>query len=133
MGKEHGMAELDFTSFLQAAVKGVPLLFVVFGLVEWAKRLTKKDGSQLITGNGLLVLSLFLGLFFGSGFMVMSERPPLSLDWYVLFVYWFGVGVYGLAIGLVASGLYDLIKGLITQLVARAVNQTYRGNIGGEY
>jgi ABC-type polysaccharide/polyol phosphate export permease len=127
------MEGMDFTSFLQAAVKGVPLLFVVFGLVEWAKRLTKPDGSQLITGNGLLVLSLFLGLFFGSGFMVMSERPPLSLDWYVLFVYWFGVGVYGLAIGLVASGLYDLIKGLITQLVTRAVNQTYRGNIGGEY
>ena len=126
------MAELDFTSFLQAAVKGVPLLFVVFGLVEWAKRLTKKDGTQAINGNGLLVLSLALGLFFGSGFMIMSERPPESLDWYVLFVYWFGVGVYGIAIGLVSSGLYDLIKGLISKLVTRAVNQTFNNNVGGE-
>ena len=126
------MAELDFRLFLQAAVKGVPLLFVVFGLVEWAKRLTKKDGTQAINGNGLLVLSLALGLFFGSGFMIMSERPPESLDWYVLFVYWFGVGVYGIAIGLVASGLYDLIKGLISKLVTRAVNQTFRGDFGGE-
>jgi hypothetical protein len=122
-----GLQGLDFTSFLQAAVKGVPLLFVVFGLVEWGKRLTKKDGSQLITGNGLLVLSLFLGLVFGSGFMIMTERPPQSLDWYVLFVYWFGVAVYGLAIGLVASGLYDFIKGLITQLVSRAINNTAHG------
>jgi hypothetical protein len=122
-----GIEGLDFTSFLQAAVKGVPLLFVVFGLVEWAKRLTKKDGSQAIDGNGLLVLSLTLGLLFGSGFMVMTERPPLATDWYVLFVYWFGVGVYGLAIGLVASGLYDFVKGLITQLVGKAVSQTFRG------
>ena len=126
------MAELDFRLFLQAAVKGVPLLFVVFGLVEWAKRLTKKDGTQAINGNGLLVLSLAIGLFFGSGFMIMSERPPESLDWYVLFVYWFGVGVYGIAIGLVSSGLYDLIKGLISKLVTRAVNQTFRGDFGGE-
>ena len=122
-----GLSGLDFTSFLQAAVKGVPLLFVVFGLVEWAKRLTKKDGSQAIDGNGLLVLSLTLGLLFGSGFMVMTERPPLATDWYVLFVYWFGVGVYGLAIGLVASGLYDFVKGLITQLVGKAISQTFRG------
>lgn len=126
------MEGLDFTTFLQAAVKGVPLLFVVFGLVEWAKRLTKKDGTQLIDGNGLLVLSLFLGLLFGSGFMLMTERPPQALDWYVLFVYWFGVGVYGLAIGLVASGLYDFVKGLITQLVTRAVKQTFNDNVGGE-
>jgi uncharacterized membrane protein len=126
------MEGMDFTSFLQAAVKGVPLLFVVFGLVEWAKRLTKPDGSQLITGNGLLVLSLFLGLFFGSGFMVMSERPPITNDWYVAFVYWFGVGVYGLAIGLVASGLYEFVKDLISKLVTRAVNQTFRGDFGGE-
>lgn len=122
-----GMEGLDFTSFLQAAVKGVPLLFVVFGLVEWAKRLTKKDGSQLITGNGLLVLSLALGLLFGSGFMIMTERPPESMDWYVQFVYWFGVLVYGIAIGLVASGLYDFVKGLIEKLVTRAINQIYRG------
>ena len=121
------MEGMDFTSFLQAAVKGVPLLFVVFGLVEWSKHLTKKDGTQLIDGNGLLVLSLLLGLLFGSGFMIMTERPPQASDWYVLFVYWFGVGVYGIAIGLVASGLYDSIKGLITQLVGRAINQMSRG------
>ena len=122
-----GLSGLDFTAMLQAAVKGVPLLFVVFGLVEWAKRLTKKDGTQAVTGNGLLVLSLLLGLLFGSSFMVMSERPPLATDWYVLFVYWFGVGFYGLAIGLVASGLYDFVKDLIEKLVTRAINQTFRG------
>jgi hypothetical protein len=122
-----GLSGLDFTAMLQAAVKGVPLLFVVFGLVEWGKRLTKKDGSQLIDGNGLLVLSLALGLLFGSGFMIMTERPPESMDWYVQFVYWFGVLVYGIAIGLVASGLYDFVKGLIEKLVTRAINQIYRG------
>lgn len=122
-----GLSGLDFTAMLQAAVKGVPLLFVVFGLVEWGKRLTKKDGGQLITGNGLLVLSLTLGLVFGSSFMVMTERPPVANDWYVLFGYWFGVVFYGLAIGLVASGLYDFIKGLIGGLVTKAINQTFRG------
>jgi hypothetical protein len=123
-----GMEGLDFTSFLQAAVKGVPLLFVVFGLVEWIKRFTKKDGTPAVTGNGLLVLSLLLGLLFGSGYMIITERPPQALDWYVLFVYWFGVGIYGIAIGLVASGFYEVIKDLISNLVTRVINKTITPN-----
>jgi len=100
-------------NFAKAAVVGaVPLMFVVLGLVEWFKRFKRKDGSQAITGNTLILVSMVIGLLFGVGYMVTQERPPASLDVYVLFVYWFMALVFGLAIGLISSGVYDIYKNI---------------------
>ena len=106
-------------SFLDHAVAGVPLLFVVLGIVEWFKSFKGKDGLPLIAGNGLLQLSLFWGLLLGMCFMLSQTRPPIG-DWWVVYVYWFAVVFYGLALGLVASGFYDVIKNLVGKLTVKS-------------
>lgn len=112
-------AELDFETFLKAAVNGVPLMFVIIGLVEWSKSFKNKAGEQAIQGNGLLILSMSLGVLFGTGYMLVQTRPPQSADWYVHFVYWFGVITYSLALGLSGSGLYNMIRNKINELFKR--------------
>ena len=100
---------MDLVSFLKPAVAGVPLVFVIMGLVEWLKRLG-------VTGNNILYASMGIGVVIGSGYMVTQTRPPL-VDAWIIYVYWFAVIVYGLAMGIVASGLYDVIKNMLKPMV----------------
>jgi hypothetical protein len=76
-------------------VSGVPLLVIVFGLVEFAKKL----GAQ---GNTLTVVSAVIGLVLGVAFKLSEMYPAFAL--------WFQVVVFGLAIGLAACGLYDFMN-----------------------
>lgn len=87
---------MDISEFINVAVAGIPLLFVVLGLVEWIKRLG-------VSGQWLLVASMLIGLVFGAGYQLSNEIP-------VTFGGWFAVIVYGLALGLVASGIYDVLR-----------------------
>lgn len=97
--------------FATSAMIGfVPLLFVVLGLVQYIKLLKNSQGEQLITGNWLLLCSLVIGSVFGVITRMLAERPPGGGDWYIQFVYWVVAIVYGLAIGLIASGLYDVLN-----------------------
>jgi len=79
-----------------AVAGGIPILIVVMGLVEFTKRLG-------LTGKALLVTSMLLGLLFGVAFQVAQNGLPGD------FGGWFAYAVFGLAMGLVASGIYDLI------------------------
>lgn len=103
---------MDLNLFLQASVSGVPLVFVVIGIVQWFKVFKKGDGSPVFSGNVLNIISMFVGLLLGGGYMLIQTRPP-SGDWYPSLTYWFSTAVYGLAMGLVASGLYNTAKELI--------------------
>jgi hypothetical protein len=47
--------------------------------------------------------------------MVAQQRPPAG-DWQAGLGYWFAVMVYGMAMGLVASGVYDAMKGMMPSL-----------------
>jgi len=89
---------MDFSS---AVVVGVPLILVVIGLVEVMKKL----GLQ---GSWLIVASLLVGLSFGVAYQ-------WSLGPLVTFAEWFGAIVYGLGIGLVATGIYAAAKSAISQ------------------
>jgi hypothetical protein len=82
---------IDFTQLL---VGGIPLLIVVFGLVEFIK-------SFGLKGSWLTVISLLLGLAFGVAFRFASDGVPVG------FAAWFAVITFGLALGLIASGFYD--------------------------
>ena len=84
---------MDFTSYL---VAGVPLVLVVLGLVEWVKSL----GLQ---GVAVKLVSMAIGLVLGIGYQ-LSLAVPIG------FSGWFGASVFGLALGLVASGIYDVLK-----------------------
>jgi len=74
-------------------VGSIPLMLVIFGLVEFIKSLGLK-------GNLLTVVSLLLGLGFGMAFRISSTGIPIG------FGGWFEAVVFGLAIGLTTSGFY---------------------------
>jgi hypothetical protein len=112
---------MDITVYLQAAMRGVPLLFVVLMLVEALKRVKNKDGEQAVNDNWLLLSSLLIGLVLGIGYMVASDRPPAGDDWYPIFVYWFGLFIYGTGLGLLASLFFDALKGIVEKAVEKLI------------
>ena len=90
---------LDLKSFVDASVVGIPLIAVVMGLVTWLSETFSLVGKQS------LIASMLIGLILGGGFQ-LSQATPAD------FAGWFAVIVYGLALGLVASGIYDTGKKL---------------------
>jgi hypothetical protein len=76
-------------------VNGIPLLFVVMGLVE----LSKSFGAQ---GKALTAISFGIGLIIGLLYQVSLGLP-------VGFAEWFGSAFFALALGLVTSKVYDAI------------------------
>lgn len=85
---------MEGSLFGNAVVLGVPLLFVTIGLVQWSKKFGLK-------GKALNGVSMVVGLVLGMGFQISSLGLPAD------FGGWFGIIVYGLGLGLVASGIYD--------------------------
>ena len=82
---------INFNTLL---VSGIPLLVIIFGLVEFSKKIGLK-------GNGLTIFSLILGVAFGVAYQVAASGVPTG------FAGWFTVTVFGLALGLTTCGLYD--------------------------
>ena len=80
-------------------IGGVPLVAVIMALVEYLKKMN-------VSGNWLLLASLIIGTIAGVAYRYSAA--PLAT-----FGEWMGAVVYGLAIGLTASGLYDVGKGLV--------------------
>lgn len=83
---------LDLTS---ALVAGVPLMLVVIGLVQYVK---EKLGWS---GMGVEIFAIVLGVVMGFGYHVYAAE---SVVWNFNFIFE-GV-IYGLAVGLVATGIY---------------------------
>lgn len=79
--------------FDSIVVAGIPLMLIVLGLVQFIKGFG-------VSGNGVKSLSLAVGLVLGVGYQFSIAAP-------VDFAGWFAVVVFGLGLGLVASGLYD--------------------------
>lgn len=77
-------------------INGIPLVAVVIALVEWVKRFG-------IEGKALNAVSMVIGALVGVAYWY-AQAPLMS------FADWFGAIVYGLALGLVASGVYDAFR-----------------------
>ena len=84
------------TDFNTLIVGGIPLIVVIFGLVEFIKSLGLK-------GRVLTIVSLVLGLVFGMAYQIAQAGMPAG------FAGWFTTLIFGLAIGLTASGFYKFI------------------------
>ena len=82
------------TDFSTLLANGIPLLVVIFGLVEFIK-------SYGLKGNWLTGASLFLGLVFGFAYKIAETGVPAT------FAGWFVMVVFSLALGLTASGIND--------------------------
>jgi hypothetical protein len=76
-------------------IGGIPLIAVIFGLVEFLKVFGLK-------GRILTLASLLLGVVFGILYKLSLAMP---LD----FASWLAVIVFGLALGLTTSGIYDFL------------------------
>ncbi|MEJ5222845.1 MAG: hypothetical protein WHV44_00195 [Anaerolineales bacterium] len=81
---------------MDQVVNGIPLAVLVIALVEWVKRFG-------IEGKALNAVSMAIGALVGVAYWY--AQSPL-----VTFADWFGAIVYGLTLGLVASGVYDAAK-----------------------
>jgi hypothetical protein len=77
-------------------INGIPLLAVVIGLVEWVKRFG-------LEGKTLNLVSLVIGLVIGLAYQYSLMGEPS-------FSGWFSAAIYGLALGLIASGVYDAAR-----------------------
>ena len=84
----------DLSSLL---VAGVPFLFIVFGLVEFVKKLG-------LSGKWLILVSMLIGMILGMAYQVSISGLPAT------FAARFGVTCFGLVIGLTASGIYDFLS-----------------------
>lgn len=80
--------------FQNIAVAGIPLLAVVLGVVQWLKMTFKLEGWIV------RVVSMGVGVALGFCYQ-------LSLGIPADFAGWFSTVIFGLALGLVASGIYD--------------------------
>lgn len=74
---------------------GIPILLLVIGIVESAKKLG-------LSGTGCQVLALVLGVLFTTLIELVNRYPNISP--------WVTAIVLGLALGMTASGLYDYSK-----------------------
>ena len=96
---------MDIKAYTEAAVAGVPLLFVVLGLVQWVK-------SFNVQGNALRGVAMGIGLILGAGYQLAVVGFPAN------FAGWFAVVVFGLGLGVVASGVYDAGTAIVQKALA---------------
>jgi len=82
--------------FKDAVVAGIPLLALVLGLVQVIK--------GFIVGVKGKLISVIVGLLLGGGYELSKFGMPSDFNG------WFTVVVFGLAMGVVAFGLYDVAK-----------------------
>ena len=84
--------------FQDLVVNGISFIAVVFGLVEFLKKFGLK-------GEILTVLSMGVGVLLGVGYQLAQK--------YEAFGEWYGVAIFGIAVGLAASGVYDFLNARI--------------------
>ncbi len=106
--------EINLAVYFSAAAAGVPLVFVVFGLVWWTGRAFR------LAGRAKYITSLLVGLALGGLYMLSATRPPGG-DWWLVFGYWFGVGMYGLGLGVLTAVLYDAGQDWFARAIQRTV------------
>ena len=82
--------------FTNIEVAGVPLLLVTLGLVQFVKQFG-------LSGNIVKAVSLAIGFVLGLGYQFSVSAP-------VDFAGWFAAVVFGLGLGLVASGVYEVVN-----------------------
>ena len=90
-------------NFDDLVVNGISIVPLIVGLVQFAKWMGL-SGAKALRG-----LSAGIGLILGVGAQIAANGPPSG------FPSWFGLVVYGLALGVVASGLVDAATDAVTR------------------
>lgn len=82
---------------LDVAVNGIPLIALIMALVTWISDLV---GAQ---GKIKMAIAMVVGIVLGVAYQLSVHVPAT-------FGEWFFVVIYGLALGLFASGAWDVLK-----------------------
>lgn len=99
----------DFTKFFEASSENAPILvLVVLGLVTLYGKFGLKGIAQLAS-------AFATGIVFGAAFMIAALGLPKD------FPGWFSVIIYGLMVGLVASGIYEVGKEIVQKSAAKVL------------
>lgn len=109
------MLDFDLSVFIGAAVQGVPLVFVVIGLVWWYGK------AFGIDGRAQFVSSMATGVVLGVPYMVSQAVVPVG-DLYAQFVYWFAAIVYSLGLGVLSSLVYEFGKDTLQKVIGKLLN-----------
>lgn len=92
--------EINFAEVLKdAVVAGVPLLLFVIALVQWIK-----EAAEL-SGRPVTWVAMAVGLVLGGGYQLSLGVPSGFAGWFTLVV-------FGLLVGLGASGVYKVASQL---------------------
>jgi hypothetical protein len=98
----------DPLEFFAVSVAGIPLIFVVMGLVTlW--------GELGLKGRAQLVSSFITGLLIGGLYQLAELGVPVD------FAGWFALAIFGLGLGVVTSGLYETAGKLVRKAIAQPV------------
>ena len=89
---------MDFSNIV---VNGIPLLLLIIGLVEFVRQMG-------LGGKALRAVSALIGLAFDLLYQISLGMPA---D----FAGWFGAIVFGLGLGITASGLVDVARDLVAR------------------
>jgi len=87
---------------MEIFIGGLPAVVVILALVEWFKKIN-------VPTVALPYVSMFIGLLFGIGYQ-WSLAPLIT------FTDWFNAVFFGIAYGLIASGLYDVAKSVVKKI-----------------
>ena len=71
-------------------------------------------GKLGVVGRWKLIVSLLIGLLLGGGYQLSQDIPNTYAGW-------FAVVIYGLAMGLFASGLFDLSKETVQKIIVKVL------------
>lgn len=74
----------------------VPLVPIVIGLTQWVKVTLNTSDGRILNA-----CSMLFGVVLGVAFMVAQQVPQGFTDWFI-------VVIYGLVLGLTASGLFKV-------------------------
>ena len=97
---------VDLKAFADASVSGIPLVVFVLALTTWVADVISAQGKRK------MIVAMVIGLLFGGAYQV-SQNMPTS------FAGWFLVLVYGISLGLLASGVWDTGKTLFLKVLER--------------
>jgi len=99
----------DPKAFLEASVAGIPLVLFVLVLTMWLGDVFNAQGKQK------MVISMVVGLVFGVAYQISLALPGS-------FAGWFAVVVYGLGLGLLASGSWDAGRVMLEKALSKVLS-----------
>jgi len=99
----------DLKAFADASVTGIPLVVFVLALTTWVADVVGAQGKQK------MIIAMIVGLLAGGGYQ-LTQAMPAS------FAGWFAVAVYGISLGLLASGVWDTGRLLADKVLEKALD-----------